>query len=110
MMAWGECRYAREFTVRSHTKRLDEDEVCTSCAAILARIRAQIAGVLFPPDEIGSIEDRIAMEPRPQDPLADCAACGERVNGLTNQRAVLGTDGRWRFVHESSCRPLLHSA
>ena len=41
------------------------------------------------------------MQPTPQNALADCAACGERFNGRTNQTAYLGTDGRWRFVHRS---------
>jgi hypothetical protein len=79
--------------------------------AILVRIRSKIAtGAMFPADPAGSIGDRIAVEPSPQNALGDCAACGERFNALTNQRVYLGTDGRWRFVHETSCWTLVHSA
>lgn len=50
----GECRFRREFIVRPHTNQLDEDAVCSSCGAILARIRSKIAaGTMFPPDTAG---------------------------------------------------------
>jgi hypothetical protein len=110
MVRRGECRFPREFTVRPHTNQVDEDDVCTSCDAILARTRAQIAaGAMFPPDTSGAIGDRIPVQPRPMNVLADCAACGEPFNATTNQQAYLGTEGRWRFVHETSCWTLLHS-
>src|SRR6266542_3567565 len=98
-MTGPECRFAREFTVRAHDTKLDKGGICGSCASILARIRACIAaGAMSPPI---SNPPAGASEPKPVNALADCAACGERFNAVTNQRAYLGVDLRWRFVHET---------
>jgi hypothetical protein len=110
-MAWGDCRHLPDFR-ETHNKNLDEDGICETCAALLTTMRARIsAGTLSRPAPFELSPDAaIPVEPRPTNPLADCAACGEPFNGLEKQTASLGLDGQWRMVHRGRCWMLLNSA